>query len=154
MTLPLRSETSHYRKPSTGSLRLPTLNETIWEKGVGVVPGCKSARQVRTLRYLMPQQYAAMRRTLSRDPKVLAAFTMEMQQAGDQLPDQPGNLTQHIRLASIESAEQATALAEFHADPSLRNLRALHREVLTEIGQLFLLAAELKVNIDLEEAKS
>jgi len=102
---------------------------------------------VKALRYLLPLQYAGLRRVLGAEPRVLAAFDLEMEVAKGDLADQPGDLAARLRRAGIEDGEQGMALAEYHADPTAENEKALLRETLEEIGALQLLAAELKARI-------
>lgn len=138
----------HHSCPAaTASVRQEPL--TIWDRGVGFVPGCKSHLQVKGLRYLLPIQAAALRRVvLTHDPKVLGAFDTEMRLALGELGDQPGDLTVWLRRAGIESGEHGVALAEFHAAPGIPTKRALLRETLEAIGALQVLAAELKVDLE------
>lgn len=121
---------------------------TLWDRGVGTIPGCRTHLQVKGLRYLLPLQYAGLRRTLAAEPKVLAAFDLEMEIAKGELADEPGDLVARLRRVGIEDGEQGIALAEYHARPTAETERALLRETLEEIGALQLLAAELKARID------
>jgi hypothetical protein len=141
------------RPATTESVRPEAL--TLWDRGVGLVPGCKSHLQVKSLRYLLPLQVAALRRVvLAHEPRVLGAFDVEMGVALGELTDRPGDLAARLRRAGLEDGEQGMALAEFHAAPTEENERMLLRETLEEIGALQLLAAELRARIAAREGAS
>lgn len=148
-TLPNGPETRHGRLTLTGTLRLPKAPVTLWDRGVGLIPGWRTASIVESRRGTLPAEVAAMRSVLAANPRVLAAFNLECDGK-----TQTGDVSARIRRASIESAEQSLALAEFHADETPITTKALLRETLEEIGALTLLAQELRARIADEEMQS